>query len=76
MAATEVTIGSRVVRVSGGRGYEGNHGEVVEISGERLRVRWDEQRYPYDVFGDGSRVCEHVRPSKRTWVKRDVVRPA
>ena len=46
-------IGTRVVRITGGQGYKGDIGTIVELSGDRVRVRWDSQPN---------------RKGKRTWI--------
>ncbi len=39
-----MNVGDRVIRVSGGPGYQGARGTVVEATPGRLRVFWDRQR--------------------------------
>jgi hypothetical protein len=56
-----MNVGDEVVRVSGGPGYVGSRGTVVEVTESRVRVYWHTPIHPA------------LKP-KRTWVARSVVR--
>lgn len=64
-------IGTKVVRLDGGPGYQGKTGEVVEATDSRVRVRWDDEIRP--DFYDTSRPPVLVK-GKRTWVKTTSVK--
>ena len=66
---TTIEIGTRVVRISGGPGYEGHTGTVVDATGARFQVKWDDRQVPNFYRPEEM----NTRPGKRTWVKVSVV---
>lgn len=61
------TIGTKVTRIGSSKDYTtGRRGEIVELNGDRVRVRWTHERNGSPVYYAGNKPGNGVR----TWVNK------